>query len=131
LKAIHAVIANAAHSETGGSLSLLGIFQEIVTEVVPCVFPSMNVVVFCTAEDELGHKQVNIGIVILNPTGKGIFEIIGEIGVNFPDKLVTGSHVNLHLPLYMTLFQEFGIHTVQVFQNGKLLIETSLNVRKP
>ena len=113
-----ALVADAANTETGGKLNVLGVFDVIYSEKFPYVIPQFFVVVrFSAGPAEFGLKK-QFQLVILNPDGQPIGRIDGKGTVPTPD---SGGRANVELIVRMVNvpFEKPGRYAIAVLVGGE------------
>jgi len=114
-----ALAADAANTESGGKLNVLGVFDVIRADKFPYVIPQFYVVVrFTAGPAEFGLKK-QFELVILNPDGQPIGgRIQGKASVPHP---TDGNRSNMVLILRMVNvpFEKAGGYAISILVGGE------------
>ncbi|MFA5794580.1 MAG: hypothetical protein WC980_05875 [Candidatus Brocadiia bacterium] len=105
-----------------GKKSLIGLFNNINTSVLPCRHPSMTI--FCALTDGTGQYQGVLRCQHL-ASGKMIMELKGPIP--FPNPLAT---VEFHFEVRNIVFPEAGQYIFELQCDDQLVISRKFNVTK-
>ena len=118
------VICDAATIHAG-KLNILGTFDTIIADSVPCRHDSFTVAgIIRYAASEAGDHRIRV--VIVNEDGGVVHEMLNrEVSFSEPESSLHGSH-KIRCTLTNQSFAQFGEYSVQLSVDAHLLAEATL-----
>ena len=115
------VLCDSALISKDNKLSIIGIFDRIITDKIPSNFPKMSLVAVVSGQPQSAHS-LRLGIT--DPAGKEVtsLDLQVTLGATGTSNLIS-EITNFPLPLV-------GVYTISIYEGKKELINKQLNVNQ-
>ncbi len=123
------VVADAANKGEGSKLNVLGIFEDLYVEGLPCVVPHMALALSMRAAHYDRGKTFDAEMPLLDPDGKTLFQISSRLAIA-GNLQILEPVAPLALNLFNVTLAKTGVHCFEVRVNGDVKGRIKLNVHQ-